>query len=114
MAEAVSRVSSWEAWPRTSYTRGFLPRARDKDVGDLDSLAHGRAYILCLPKNLIRYDRLILLFRSVPNDDIKLRQLLNKFGLIERLTPYVAGGRGAAPKRRSKGVAGETTKRGDR
>ncbi len=38
--------------------------------------------------------KLILLFRSVPNDDIKLREMLNKFGLIERFTPYVAGGRG--------------------
>jgi hypothetical protein len=25
----------------------------------------------------------ILLFRSIPNDDIKLRELLNKVGLIE-------------------------------
>ena len=39
--------------------------------------------------------KLILLFRSVPNDDIKLRELLERFGLIERFTPYVAGGRGA-------------------
>jgi hypothetical protein len=39
--------------------------------------------------------KLFLLFRSVPNDDITLRQLLDKFGLIERFTPYVAGGRGA-------------------
>ena len=39
--------------------------------------------------------KLILLFRSVPSDDIKLRELLEKFGLIERFTPYVAGGRGA-------------------
>ena len=38
--------------------------------------------------------KLILLFRSVPHDDIKLRELLNKVGLIERFTPYVAGGRG--------------------
>jgi hypothetical protein len=36
--------------------------------------------------------KLILLFRSIPNDDIKLRELLNKVGLIERFTPYVAGG----------------------
>ena len=57
--------------------------------------------------------KLILLFRSVPNDDIKLRELLERFGLIERFTPYVAGGRGAQ-RRRSKGVAGEATKRGDR
>jgi hypothetical protein len=27
--------------------------------------------------------KLILLFRSVPNDDIKLRELLERFGLIE-------------------------------
>jgi len=39
--------------------------------------------------------KLFLLFRSVPNDDIKLRELLERFGLIERFTPYVAGGRGA-------------------
>jgi hypothetical protein len=39
--------------------------------------------------------KLILLFRSVPNDDLKLRELLERFGLIERFTPYVAGGRGA-------------------
>jgi hypothetical protein len=51
--------------------------------------------------------KLILLFRSVPNDDIKLRKLLNKVGLIERLTPYVAGGRG--PLR-----SDEARKRGDR
>jgi len=38
--------------------------------------------------------KLILLFRSIPNDDIKLRELLHKSGLIERFTPYVAGGRG--------------------
>jgi hypothetical protein len=39
--------------------------------------------------------KLVLLFRSVPNDDIKLRELLERFGLIERFTPYVSGGRGA-------------------
>ena len=39
--------------------------------------------------------KLILLFRSVPNDDIKLRELLERFGLIEQFTPYVAGGRGS-------------------
>jgi hypothetical protein len=39
--------------------------------------------------------KLILLFRSVPEDDIKLRELLERFGLIERFTPYVQGGRGA-------------------
>ena len=51
--------------------------------------------------------KLILLFRSVPNDDSKLRELLERFGLIERFTPYVSGGRGLNEKRRSKGVAGE-------
>ena len=40
--------------------------------------------------------KLILLFRSVPNDDIKLRELLERFRLIERFTPYVAGGRGGS------------------
>ena len=35
------------------------------------------------------------LFRSVPNDAIKLRELLERFGLLERFTPYVSGGRGA-------------------
>jgi len=39
----------------------------------------------------------ILLFRSVPSDDIELRELLERFGLIERFTPYVASGRGALP-----------------
>ena len=39
--------------------------------------------------------KLTLLFRSVPNDDIKLRELLEKFRLIERFTPYVSGGRGS-------------------
>jgi len=39
--------------------------------------------------------KLRLLFRSVPKDDIKLRELLERFGLIERFTPYVSGGRGA-------------------
>lgn len=38
--------------------------------------------------------RLTLLFRSIPSDDVELRELLNKVGLIERFTPYVAGGRG--------------------
>jgi len=37
--------------------------------------------------------KLVLLLRSVPNDD-KLRELLNQVGLIERFTPYVVGGRG--------------------
>ena len=38
--------------------------------------------------------KLILVFRSIPDDDIKLRGLLERFGLVERFTPYVAGGRG--------------------
>jgi hypothetical protein len=42
--------------------------------------------------------KLVLLFRSVPNDDIKLRELLERFGLIERFTPYVAGGGRGAPR----------------
>ena len=46
-------------------------------------------------KTIKRRLKLILLLRSVPNDDIKLRELLERFGLIERFTPYVAGGRGA-------------------
>ena len=32
--------------------------------------------------------KLILLFRSVPSDDIKHRELLEEFGLIERFTPF--------------------------
>jgi hypothetical protein len=36
--------------------------------------------------------KLILVFRSIPDDDIKLRGLLERFGLVERFTPYVAGG----------------------
>jgi hypothetical protein len=31
--------------------------------------------------------KLVLLFRSIPNDDIKLRELPERFGLIERFTP---------------------------
>ena len=46
-------------------------------------------------KTVRRRLKLILLFRSVPNDDIKLRELLERFSLIERFTPYVSGGRGA-------------------
>jgi len=38
--------------------------------------------------------KLILLVRSIPNNDIELRELLKKASLIERFTPYVAGGRG--------------------
>ena len=42
--------------------------------------------------------KLILIFRSVPEDDIELRQLLERFGLIGQFTPYVSGGRGAIRK----------------
>ena len=38
--------------------------------------------------------KLILLFRSVPNDDIKLRELLERFGLIERSRPTSLGAGG--------------------
>jgi hypothetical protein len=38
--------------------------------------------------------KLILLFRSVPNDDIKLRELLKKARFIERFTPYLGGAPG--------------------
>jgi hypothetical protein len=38
--------------------------------------------------------KLILVFRSIPDEDIKLRDLLERFGRVERFTPYVAGGRG--------------------
>jgi hypothetical protein len=37
--------------------------------------------------------KLTLLVRPIPNNDIELRELLTKAGLIERFTPYVAGGR---------------------
>jgi hypothetical protein len=61
--------------------------------------------------------KLILLLRSVPNNDIKLRELLTKGGLIERFTPYL--GRRTwrprpSPERRGKGVVGEASKRGNR
>jgi hypothetical protein len=58
--------------------------------------------------------KLILLFRSIPTNDIELRELLKNAGLIERFTPYVAGPPRATPERRSKRVAGEATKRGNR
>jgi len=57
--------------------------------------------------------KLTLLFRSVPDYDIKLRELLEKFRLIERFRPYVSGGRGSIRRRRSKGVADGSTKRSD-
>jgi hypothetical protein len=61
--------------------------------------------------------KLVLLFRSIPNDDIKLRELLERFGLIERFTPYVSGGRGSVrsdearewlERRRNEAIAGAT------
>jgi hypothetical protein len=56
--------------------------------------------------------KLILLFRSVPNDDIILRELLDKFGLIQRFTPYVAGGRGALRSdEQGSGWRGDETRR---
>ena len=36
--------------------------------------------------------KLSLLVRPIPTNDIELRELLKKAGLIERFTPYVAGG----------------------
>jgi hypothetical protein len=48
--------------------------------------------------------KLGLLFRSVPNDDIKLRELLERLGLIERFTPYSL----------EAGAPSEATKRGHR
>jgi hypothetical protein len=39
--------------------------------------------------------KLILLMRAIPQDDLELRDLLTKFGLLEQFTPYIAGGRGA-------------------
>jgi hypothetical protein len=38
--------------------------------------------------------KLILLFRSVHTNDIELRKLLQKAGLIERFTPYLGGAPG--------------------
>ena len=57
--------------------------------------------------------KLILLFRSVPNDDSKLRELLERFGLIRAIHAIRLWRPGLNEKRRSKGVAGEATKRGD-
>jgi hypothetical protein len=37
----------------------------------------------------------LILLRSVPHDDIQLRELLERLELIERFTPYVQGGRGS-------------------
>jgi hypothetical protein len=37
--------------------------------------------------------KLILLFRSIPTNDIELQELLQK-GLIERFTPYLGGALG--------------------
>lgn len=33
--------------------------------------------------------------RAIPQDDLELRDLLTKFGLLEQFTPYIVGGRGA-------------------
>jgi hypothetical protein len=56
--------------------------------------------------------KLILLFRSVPTDDIELRELLKKARRIERFTPYLGGapgGRGPVrseeEKRRNEAIA---------
>ena len=38
--------------------------------------------------------KLILLLRSNPTNDIELRELLKKAGLIERFTPYLGGAPG--------------------
>jgi hypothetical protein len=38
--------------------------------------------------------KLILLVRSIPTNDIELRELLKKAGLIERFTPYLGGAPG--------------------
>ncbi len=38
--------------------------------------------------------KLILLIRSVPSNDIELRELLKKAGLIELFTPYLGGAPG--------------------
>ena len=48
--------------------------------------------------------KLILLIRSIPTNDIELRELLKKGGLIERFTPYLGGapdGRGPVRSSRS-------------
>ena len=39
--------------------------------------------------------KLILLLHSVPQGDVQLRELLERFNLLERFTPYVVGGRGS-------------------
>jgi hypothetical protein len=39
--------------------------------------------------------KLILLVRSIPTNDIELRELLNKAGLSERFTPYLGGAPGS-------------------
>jgi phage gp16-like protein len=56
--------------------------------------------------------KLILLFRSGPNDDLKLRELLERFGLIKRFTPMwrAAESSSEARKQRS-GYKGDETKR---
>jgi hypothetical protein len=39
--------------------------------------------------------KLILLVRSIPTNDIELRELLKKAGFIERFTPYLGGAPGS-------------------
>ena len=39
--------------------------------------------------------KLILLVRCIPTNDIELRELLKKAGLIERFTPYLGGAPGS-------------------
>jgi hypothetical protein len=39
--------------------------------------------------------KLILLVRSIPTNDIELRELLKKSGFIERFTPYLGGAPGS-------------------
>jgi hypothetical protein len=48
-----------------------------------------------MPEKAIKRRLKLILLLRVPNDDIKLRALLERFGLLERFTPYVSGGRGA-------------------
>jgi hypothetical protein len=48
--------------------------------------------------------KLILLFHSIANDDIKLRELLQRFGL-ERFTPLALGDSRGSACRSPRGVA---------
>jgi hypothetical protein len=60
--------------------------------------------------------KLILLVGSIPNNDIELRELLKKASLIaiHPLCNRRTWQPRAGPERRSKGVAGEATIRGNR